>query len=511
MPGLQKFLLIEDEPRRREVLTVIFNFIGQENIVVSSGEVEPSLEEKHSWAGCLLGRINSNDSQYNAVIDFLRINHHIPVITFAGQGENLQGLANYVGEVAEPLNYVQLTEALGHCYEFQGKHSASYPQITRKNSLFRSLVGRSHAVQNVRRMIEQVAPTDANVLILGESGTGKEVVARNIHYYSSRREGPFVPLNCGAIPAELLESELFGHEKGAFTGAISARKGRFELAEGGTLFLDEIGDMPMSMQVKLLRVLQERCFERVGSNKTIRADVRVIAATHRNLEEMIANGEFRQDLYYRLNVFPIEVPALRERAEDIPLLLQELLSRLTAEGARSVHFTPRALHSLCEYSWSGNVRELANLVERLVILYPDELIDICHLPPKYRSVEVSSFQPNTMLTMKEVSELHHCSRVHEDEQSALERAALTEMFNEAVPVVTDGAGQSESTSTLGALPPEGMNLKEMLSDLEIGLIRQALDAQFWVVARAADMLGMRRTTLVEKMRKYGLNKESATV
>lgn len=511
MPGLQKFLLIEDEPHRREVLTVIFNFIGQDNIVLSSSDVALPLDDKHSWAGCLLGRIKGFDAQYQAVIDFLRINHHIPVITFSGQGDDLQGLANYVGEVAEPLNYVQLTEALGHCYEFQGKHSASYPQITRKNSLFRSLVGRSHAVQNVRRMIEQVAPTDANVLILGESGTGKEVVARNIHYYSSRREGPFVPLNCGAIPAELLESELFGHEKGAFTGAISARKGRFELAEGGTLFLDEIGDMPMSMQVKLLRVLQERCFERVGSNKTIRADVRVIAATHRNLEEMIADGEFRQDLYYRLNVFPIDVPALRERAEDIPLLLQELLSRLTAEGARSVHFTPRALHSLCEYSWSGNVRELANLVERLVILYPDELIDICHLPPKYRSVEVSSFQPNTTPATQDLSALHGYRQSSEDEQTDLERAALTEIFNEAAPVTSGDVGQSDGPAILGSLPPEGMNLKEMLSDLEIGLIRQALDAQYWVVARAADMLGMRRTTLVEKMRKYGLNKENATV
>lgn len=185
------------------------------------------------------------------------------------------------------------------------------------------------------------------------------------------------------------------------------------------------------------------------------------------------------------------------------------MSRLTAEGARSVHFTPRALHSLCEYSWSGNVRELANLVERLVILYPDELIDICHLPPKYRSVEVSSFQPNTTPAVQDLSALHGYPRSHEDEQTELERAALSEIFNEAVPAT--GASQSEGPSTLGALPPEGINLKEMLSDLEIGLIRQALDAQFWVVARAADMLGMRRTTLVEKMRKYGLNKESAAV
>ncbi|MGL4979207.1 MAG: sigma-54 dependent transcriptional regulator, partial [Plesiomonas sp.] len=399
MPGLQKFLLIEDDFDRRTMLTAIFDFIGQDSVTVSSCEVNPSLAESHVWAGCLLGHI-SDTHRREEVVDFLRVHHHIPVIVFFSSSPASHELdtytgSNHIGDICAPLNYAQLSEALRHCYEFTGRHLASYPQITRKNSLFRSLVGRSHAVQHVRRLIEQVSPTEANVLILGESGTGKEVVARNIHYHSVRSSGPFVPVNCGAIPAELLESELFGHEKGAFTGAISTRKGRFELAEGGTLFLDEIGDMPMPMQVKLLRVLQERSFERVGSNKTLRADVRVIAATHRNLEEMIAKGEFREDLYYRLNVFPIDVPALRERAEDIPLLLQELLSRLTAEGAKSVHFTPRALHSLCAYPWQGNVRELANLTERLVILYPDALIDVSHLPAKYRSVDVPDFQPNT--------------------------------------------------------------------------------------------------------------------
>ncbi|MGL4984657.1 MAG: sigma 54-interacting transcriptional regulator, partial [Plesiomonas sp.] len=327
----------------------------------------------------------------------------------------------------------------------------------------------------------------------------------------------------------LLESELFGHEKGAFTGAISTRKGRFELAEGGTLFLDEIGDMPMPMQVKLLRVLQERSFERVGSNKTLRADVRVIAATHRNLDEMIAKGEFREDLYYRLNVFPIDVPALRDRAEDIPLLLQELLSRLTAEGAKSVHFTPRALHSLCAYPWLGNVRELANLTERLVILYPDALIDVSHLPAKYRSVDVPDFQPNTDCYLHENPYLSEGHALREsatnqalsaesfaqgsDEQDMLERAVLNEIFNEAVSIAPDdiavATAAAEAESYLASLPPEGMNLKEMLSDLEIDMIRQALEAQYGVVARAADMLGMRRTTLVEKMRKYGLNKESS--
>ena len=232
-------------------------------------------------------------------------------------------------------------EALRHCKDFLGRKGVNVPSSSRKNTLFRSLVGQSHGIKEVRHLIEQVSSTEANVLILGESGTGKEVVARNIHYHSARRNGPFVPINCGAIPPDLLESELFGHEKGAFTGAITSRKGRFELAEGGTLFLDEIGDMPMPMQVKLLRVLQERCFERVGGNTTIRVDVRVIAATHRDLETMINDKSFREDLYYRLNVFPIEMPALRDRKDDIPLLLQELMTRMESEGHS------RSLYSSC--------------------------------------------------------------------------------------------------------------------------------------------------------------------
>ena len=233
------------------------------------------------------------------------------------------------------------------------KHKHSKPHKT-----FDGLVGETEAVKDVRFLIEQVAKTDANVLILGESGTGKEVVARNVHLLSKRINGPFVPVNCGAIPAELLESELFGHEKGAFTGAISARKGRFELAQGGTLFLDEIGDMPLQMQVKLLRVLQERSYERVGGTKAIQADVRVIAATHRNLETMIEEGSFREDLYYRLNVFPIENPSLSERADDIPLLLKELMRRVNDQTGSTAKFTERAVESLKEHAWPGNIRRL---------------------------------------------------------------------------------------------------------------------------------------------------------
>ncbi|MEH6532361.1 MAG: sigma-54 dependent transcriptional regulator [Photobacterium frigidiphilum] len=482
MQGLAKTLVIDDDLQHRHDLSVILNFVGEQHEAVSTNEVDSSLWEK-AWGACLLGKINSGKS-LNKILDFLRIHHHIPVIALSNHDNELAGLPNYVGELSLPLNYNQLTDALRHCQEFLGKQTLHIPQLGSKNMLFRSMVGRSDSISQVRRLIEQVSSTDASVLILGESGTGKEVVARNIHYHSSRCKGPFVPVNCGAIPAELLESELFGHEKGAFTGAISSRKGRFELADGGTLFLDEIGDMPMSMQVKLLRVLQERSFERVGGNKTIKVNVRIVAATHRNLDEMIADNTFREDLYYRLNVFPIEMPALRERSEDIPLLLQELLARMEAEGAKLIHFTPRAITSLMEHEWAGNVRELANLVERLIILYPGEMVDVNHLPMKYRYSHIPDFQPEDNFLSTE-----------EQEQSA-----LADMFASTYVEEEDPAG-------LNDLPPEGLNLKEMLAELEVEMIRQALEAQAGVVSRAADMLGMRRTTLVEKMRKYGLSKE----
>jgi sigma-54 specific flagellar transcriptional regulator A len=326
-------------------------------------------------------------------------------------------------------------------------------------------------------MIQQVANSDANVLILGESGTGKEVVARNLHYYSARREKAFVPVNCGAIPGDLLESELFGHEKGAFTGAISARQGRFELAEGGTLFLDEIGDMSLNMQVKLLRVLQERTFERVGSNKSIDANVRIIAATHRNLEEAITEGNFREDLFYRLNVFPIEMPPLRERVEDVPLLVNELIRRIEHEKRGSVRLTQGAILALCQYNWPGNVRELANLIERLAILFPFGVVDIGDLPEKFQTDAVRA-----------------------------ESANMDESVLSSEPQPVHYALDNEPR-----LPRGGLDLKEHLSSLEVGFIKQALDDANGVVAQAAKRLGMRRTTLVEKLRKYGLHRsESAS-
>jgi len=276
---------------------------------------------------------------------------------------------------------------------------------------------------------------------------------------------------------------LFGHEKGAFTGAIAARRGRFELAQGGTLFLDEIGDMPLPMQVKLLRVLQERLFDRVGGGKPIQADVRIIAATHRDLEAMIRTQGFREDLYYRLNVFPIETPPLRERCDDIPLLLQELLNRHAEQHRGIIRLTQRAMESLMQYPWPGNVRELSNLIERLLILYPNQIVDVADLPGRYR--------------------LLPCEPRDERLTEMDERDALAAVF-QTPPVLDPGLAAPLPMQ----LPQEGLNLKEMLADLEVELIRQALESQDGVVARAADLLSMRRTTLVEKMKKYGMSKDN---
>ncbi|WPL19744.1 Formate hydrogenlyase transcriptional activator [Thiorhodovibrio winogradskyi] len=336
------------------------------------------------------------------------------------------------------------------------------------------LRGQHPSMRQVRRLIAQVARTDATVLILGETGSGKEVVARAVHRASARSGKPFVAVNCGAIPPDLLESELFGHEKGAFTGAFTARTGRFELAEDGVIFLDEIGDMPLPMQVKLLRVLQERTFERVGSNKSLQTNARVISATHRNLDQAVAEGHFREDLFFRLNVFPIDIPPLRERRSDIPLLIKALNERLKEQGAEPALLTPAVLAHLSTLEWPGNIRELGNLLEQLSIMYPAELVDLAQLPPRVR--------PETVMA------------------SILPAAA-------AVPKPSEAA-----TGSPAAMPsslPKGLELREYLNALERGMILSALEEHGYVVARAARRLGMRRTTLVERMRKFGLEREDA--
>ncbi len=314
------------------------------------------------------------------------------------------------------------------------------------------LVSQSEVMKEVFRLIECVADSEGTVLLLGESGTGKELLAQTIHYNSSRRKGPLIPVNCGAIPESLLESELFGHERGAFTGAVATKVGRFELAEGGTIFLDEIGDLSPPLQVKILRVLQERTYERVGGTRTLNTDARVIAATNQDLEELVSTKRFREDLYYRLNVVPIMVPPLRQRSGDIPLLIEHFIEQLNERrNASLTGCSEEALTLLSEYQWPGNVRELANLIERIAILKRSGRIEVADLPEKVKRPSV-------------------------------------------VP----------SLSASPSIPGAGIDLGRVVEEFENRLILEALERTNWVKSRAAQLLQINRTTLIEKLKKRSL-------
>ncbi|TPH17163.1 sigma-54 dependent transcriptional regulator [Litorilituus lipolyticus] len=492
--GHKQILVVDNDNARAHQIATVFSFVGEHYTLCSQEEVSNYLKQSdHILSVVLCGDLSSLTEK------LVKDNPAIPFLLHEVVDANaLNHYVNVIGSLSTPLNYAQLTQMIHHCHQYHNKLPRQGAKLA-SSALFRSLVGISEPMTQVRFLIEQVAKTPASVLVLGESGTGKEVVARNIHNLSERSDNAFVPVNCGAIPAELLESELFGHEKGAFTGAISTRKGRFELAEGGTLFLDEIGDMPQPMQVKLLRVLQERTFERVGGSKSIKADVRIIAATHQQLEDMIKTGDFREDLFYRLNVFPIETPALRERKEDIPLLLKELLTRFEHEQGKTVRFTEKAIESLMEHPWAGNVRELSNLIERMLIMYGEQIVDVAELPNKYQHIDVEAYEPEYPEELQEQDAINELfSGFDYDEESCEENDDNGSNL----------IGMEETSSNTGLLPDEGINLKEHLAELEVSLINQSLEKHDWVVARAAETLGMRRTTLVEKMRKYDLQKPS---
>lgn len=351
-------------------------------------------------------------------------------------------------ELNEVLNLVDKTLA----HKKLEQENVNLRSALHKKYRFDNIIGQSEPITKVLELIERVSQSDSTVLITGESGTGKELVAKAIHFNSHRSAKPFVPINCGAIPGELLESELFGHVKGAFTGAVSNRQGRFEAAEGGTMFFDEIGDMSPHLQVKLLRVLQERRFEPVGSTKTLSSDIRLIAATNVNLDDAVRNGSFREDLFYRLNVIPIHIPALRERPADIPLLFHYFMEHFNeGKTQKLTGIVPAAMEILRQYPWPGNIRELENLVERMAILKGGGIIEIEDLPEKYRGI---------------------------------------------------------STRSSGVLnfdiPTDGTDFNTAVDEFENNLILQALEKTGWNRNQAASLLKLNRTTLVEKIKKKGL-------
>ena len=373
------------------------------------------------------------------------------------------------------------------------------------------IIGLSPAIKALRELIKLLGPSDSTVLIVGESGTGKELVANALHECSERASGPFVPVNCGAIPKDLLESELFGHKRGSFTGAISDRKGRFQLADKGTLFLDEIGDMSMDLQVKLLRVLQERTVDPVGSIGSIPIDVRVVAATHQNIEALIDEGRFRKDLYYRLNIMPIGVEPLAERAEDIPLLIEHF-SRQQAKALQApISISPESMRLLLAYDWPGNVRELSNLVDRYTALYAQQEVDLHKVPASMVPSGLRKLMQGQQSQNRTLGEDEISRRVaRKPDHVAMDLAVTSARNAEAIDIPSRDSSIDEIQRVINLaqggpdFPDEGVELKQHLLEIEQRLIKEALTKAQGNVSKTARLLSLRRTTLIEKINKYGM-------
>ena len=458
----EKILLIDDSP---DILTHLSEYLKNEGYEVeesTDGEKAISMIERKCYDIILTDLMMPN-------IDGMEVLKYVTqhsresicmILTGYGTIKNAVeavklGAFDYL---TKPIKMDEILITLKRALEFRDlkRENQNLRNQLKKKYKFENIIGDSEKMHQIFETIEKVADTDSTILILGESGTGKELIAKAIHYNSYRREGPFIPVNCAAIPSELLESELFGHEKGAFTNAIRTRIGRFELANGGTVFLDEIGDMSPNLQSKLLRVLQERQFERIGGVKTVKIDIRIIAATHQDLKVAVEQGKFRQDLYYRLNVIPIQIPPLRERKSDIPLLVHHFLNHFNRSKKRKIQgINNEALNRFLEYHWPGNVRELENIIERIVILTNNDSITVQDLPEKIQTLS----------------------------------------GDEQVPLLE--------------IPEEGISLDNALNEFEKKLILQALNKTGWIKNKAAQLLNLNRTTLIEKIKRQNLQRPNS--
>ena len=463
---MQRILVIDDEPSIRELLKDFFTGKGFEVAASQDGETALALLRENKFDLLLLDLMMPGMNGLDVLRAITMENLTIPAImitAYASVSTAVEamklGAFDYITKpfVLEDV-YLTVKRTLD-VSKLQEENFRLKKELKKKFSTHK-IIGNSPPVQEVIRFIDKIADTDSTVLVTGESGTGKELVAKTIHYNSSRSRNNFVPLNCAAIPKDILESELFGHEKGAFTGAVTTRIGRFELASNGTLFLDEIGELAPALQVKLLRVLQEKEFERVGGIKTIKVNVRIIAATNRDLEKAVKEGTFREDLYYRLNVIPLHLPPLRKMKEDVPLLVEHFVYELSKSKKKEPpRISRETMDCLVNYKWPGNVRELENLIERLIILKEGDIITPNELPER--------FIENRQTT-----------------RSAVKSKILSS---------------------------EGVDLNLVLDELENNMIIQALEMSKGVKSKAASLLGLNRTTLIEKMKKKSIDFHTKTL
>ncbi len=449
-----RILVVDDEPLTLDLIVEELREEGYSVDVASNGHEAVSKASRQFYDIVLTDLVMPGLSGMDLLAYFNKNHQETLVIVLTGYGAietavnaMKNGAFDYLTKPAKMDEILVVLKRALEIRSIKAENALMHNQLEERYR-FEKIIGRSTPMEALYRIVERVARTDSTVLITGESGTGKELIANAIHYNSERKDKPFIPINCGAIPEELLESELFGHEKGAFTGAVKERRGRFELAHNGTIFLDEIGEMSPKLQVKLLRVIQERKYERIGGARTIHVDVRILAATNKDIEKAITDGVFREDLYYRLNVIPIHVPPLRDRSGDIAILVRHFLKQhCQKKDIAMKRFSISALEALEHYDWPGNVRELENVIERLVILAEGMEIEFDELPLRIR------------------------------QKRASEQCASLEI------------GET------------GIDLKKILDDLENRLIMEALQKAGGVKNKAAQLLGLNRTTLIEKMKK----------
>ncbi len=458
---MEKILIIDDDPVILEIISEILKRNGYEVSVATTGTSGIKKIDRDFY-DLVLTDLQMPDVGGMEILEYtVSRSPEVMCIILTGYG-TIQSSVEAIKKgafdyITKPITSDELLAVVEKALKLRRleEENIQLKRELRQRYRYNNIVGSSPAINKIYDTIEKVADTDGTILISGASGTGKELIARAIHYMGSRGEKPFVVINCGAIPQELLESELFGHEKGAFTGAYKKRIGRFEIADNGTIFLDEIGEMSPALQVKLLRVLQEQQFERVGGTQTLQVDVRIIAATNRNLRTAIHKGKFREDLYYRLNVIPIKVPALKQRKSDIPLLIDHFLKKFQKGKKRNIQgFSPGAMEALLQYDWHGNVRELENVIQRLTVLCDNEVVSFNDLPDHIQQ---------------------HSRSIPPPEEKILDTSRT---------------------------------LDEAVGDFEKRLILEALEKSNWVKSRAAELLNIKRTTLVEKIKKKKLTNKA---